>query len=222
MTNGLAMIGQSIVITQMNIMLIWGLLRMSKEKYRSRVHMLLLYPDCESHVKAVEKIQQSYDYALILHDKDYFTDEDEKKNAEHVSGLLKKEHWHVVVRFNQAKWSSAICSELGIEHNYIENVNRFDNALQYLIHYNDSDKAQYSIDEVKGNLKQKLVESINKVEKSEGEKVVELIEYIEKQDYKISIKAFANYCASQGYWSEFRRSATIFIKIIDEHNSQFN
>ena len=184
------------------------------EKYRSRVHMLLLYPDCESHVKAVEKIKQSYDYAIVLHDRDYFTDGD---NA----GELKKEHWHVVLRFNQAVWSSAICKELGIEENYIENVKRFDNAIQYLIHYNDNDKAQYSVDDVSGNLKQKLVESINKVEKSEGEKVCELISYIESNSKKISIKEFATFCAQQGYWSEFRRSATIFIKIIEEHNSKF-
>ena len=191
---------------------------MSKEKYRSRVHMLLLYPDNEQHVKAVEKIKQSYDYALILHDKDYFTEDTEQ----HVRGELKKEHWHIVLRFNQAVWSTAICKELGIEHNYIENVKRFDNAIQYLIHYNDSDKAQYTVEEVQGNLKQKLVESINKVEKSESEKVVELIEFIERQENRISIKAFASYCASQGYWSEFRRSATIFIKIIDEHNQRFS
>lgn len=183
---------------------------MAKEKYRSRVHMLLLYPENEQHQKAVEKVQQSYDYAMILHNRDV-TEE----------GELKKEHYHIVLRFNQAVWSSAICKELGIEHNYIENVKRFDNAIQYLIHYNDSDKVQYSIEEVKGNLRQKLVESINKIEKSEGEKVVELIDYIESQETRITIKSFANYCASQGYWAEFRRSATIFIKIIDEHNEKF-
>lgn len=137
---------------------------MSKDKYRSRVHMLLLYPENEQHQKAFEKITKTYDYAAILHNKDYFT-EGEKK------GELKKEHWHIVLRFNQAVWSTAICKDLDIEHNYIENVKRFDNALQYLIHYNDTDKAQYTVDEVQGNLKQKLVESINKVEKSEGEKV---------------------------------------------------
>lgn len=181
---------------------------MSKEKYRSRVHMLLLYPDNKQHCNAIEKIKQSYDYALCLHNRDYTED-----------GELKKEHYHLVLRFNQAVWSSAICKDLGIEHNYIENVKRFDNALQYLIHYNDSEKAQYTIEEVQGNLKQKLVESINKVEKSEGEKVIELIDYIDKQETKITIKSFANYCAQQGYWSEFRRSASIFIRMIDEHNN---
>lgn len=183
---------------------------MSKEKYRSRVHMLLLYPDNAEHCQAVEKIKQSYDYAMILHNRDVTSE-----------GELKKEHWHCVLRFKQSVWSSAICKELGINEQFIENVKRFDNVIQYLIHYNDSDKAQYTVDEVQGNLKQRLVESINKVEKSEGEKVIYLIEYIDQQPHRISIKQFASYCAENGCWSEFRRSATIFIKIIDEHNQKF-
>ena len=184
---------------------------MSKDKYRSRVHMLLLYPEDNSHAIAMEKIKASYDYASCLHNKDIAED-----------GKIKKEHWHVVLRFNQAVWSSAICKDLGIEHNYIENVKRFDNALQYLIHYNDSDKAQYTVDEVFGNLKQKLVESINKVEKSEGEKVVELIQYIKQYEGWLSVTEFAEYCALNGYWSEFRRSGAIFCKMIDEKNNSYN
>lgn len=183
---------------------------MAKEKYRSRVHMLLLYPDDVSHVSALDKIKTSYDYAYCLHNRDIAED-----------GSTKKSHWHVVLRFNQAVWSSAICKELEIEHNYIENVKRFDNALQYLIHYNDTDKAQYTIDEVYGNLKSKLVESINKVEKSEGEKVVELIQFIKEYEGKLTITDFASYCALNGYWSEFRRSGAIFCKMIDEHNEPY-
>lgn len=180
---------------------------MAKEKYRSRVHMLLLYPDNEVHAQAIEKIPSLYDYAMILHDKDIAED-----------GQTKKAHYHVVLRFNQAVWSTAICKALGIEHTFIEDVKRFENALQYLIHYNDNDKAQYSIDEVNGNLKTKLVESINKVEKSEGEKVVELIQFIKEYDGKLSVTEFAHFCALNGYWSEFRRSGAIFCKIIEEHN----
>lgn len=183
---------------------------MSKEKYRSRVHMLLLYPTDEGHVLALEKIKASYDYAAILHDKDV-TEE----------GELKKEHWHVVLRFPQSVWSSAICKDLGIEQNYIEDVKRFDNAIQYLIHYNDTNKTQYAVDEVFGNLRTKLIESINKVEKSEGEKVVELIEFIKNYEGKLTITEFASYCALNGYWAEFRRSGAIFVKIIDEHNLMY-
>lgn len=183
---------------------------MSKEKYRSRVHMILLYPDNKSHVEALEKIKASYDFAGILHNKDKMED-----------GTDKKDHWHIVVRFSQAKWNTAICKELGIEERFIEDVKKFDNALQYLIHYNDNDKAQYTTDEVFGSLKTKLVESINKVEKSEGEKVVELIEFIKNYDGRLTITEFAQYCAMNGYWAEFRRSGAIFCKIIDEHNQEY-
>lgn len=182
---------------------------MSKEKYRSRVHMLLLYPDNATHAEAMEKIKQSYDFAGVLHNRDY-----------NEQGEKKKDHWHVVLRFNQAVWSSAICKELGIEQTFIENVKKFENAMQYLIHYNDTDKAQYTTEEVFGNLRTKLVESINKVEKSEGEKVVELIQFISGYPKKLSITEFASFCAENGYWAEFRRSGAIFCKIIEEHNSQ--
>lgn len=63
---------------------------MAKEKYRSRVHMLLLYPSDETHVAALEKVKASYDYAACLHDRDYFTDADEKANPANVAGTLKK------------------------------------------------------------------------------------------------------------------------------------
>lgn len=195
---------------------------MSKEKYRGRVHMLLLYPDNPEHKAAMEKIAQSYDYAAILHDRDKWTEEDEKKNPEHKAGVNKKAHWHVVLRFNQAVWNTATCKELGIDTNYIEQVKRFENALQYLIHYNDNDKAQYSTEEVFGNLAIKLRESINKTEKTEGEKVAELIAIIRQYDGRITVTEFAEYCAANGYWAEFRRSGSIFMKIIDEHNQRYN
>lgn len=191
------------------------------EKYRGRVHMLLLYPDNERHMVALENIKKSYDYAGILHNRDCWTDEDEKKNPEHVAGELKKEHYHIVVRCKNAVWNTALCKDLGIEDKFCEQAKNIDRALQYLLHYNDTDKVQYNINEVFGSMKTKLNESINREEKSEGEKVIELIEYIENQPHVISVKVFAKWCAQNGYWAEFRRSAGIFINIINEHNDKF-
>lgn len=178
------------------------------ENYRNRTHLLELYPDNPAHVKAMEKVEKSYECAYILHDKDLKED-----------GSLKKPHWHVVLRFKDAKWKSALCAELEIEERFCEEPRSFDNCLMYLIHYNDTDKYQYDIKDVKGTIKKRLKELINKVDKSEGEKVYELIEYIEQQRDLIRVTAFAKYCANNGYWSEFRRSGMIFCKMIEEHNS---
>lgn len=191
---------------------------MAIEKYRGRVHMLLLYPDNESHVNALDLLSKSYDYCGILHDKDKWTAEDELKNSTHKDGELKKSHYHIVVRTKNATWNTALVKDLGIEEKFCEQAKNVDRALQYLIHYNEPDKTQYSIEDTFGSLHTRLRESILKEEKSEGEKVFELLDYIENYPDKISIKKFATYCASNGYWSEFRRSATIFLKVIDEHN----
>ena len=194
---------------------------MAQEKYRGRIHMLLLYPENKEHCEAMEKIAQSYDYAAIKHDRDVWTEEDEKKNPEHKAGELKKAHWHVLLRYPQAVWNTAISKELGIGENYIEQVKRFNNAIQYLIHYNDKDKTQYEVDEVFGNLAVKLKEIINNSEKGESEKVTDLLDMIRTYEGKISITDFAEYCATNGYWAEFRRSGFIFMKIIEEHNLRY-
>lgn len=183
---------------------------MKDNKYRGRVHMLLLYPEDSSHVSALQFIEQNYDYAYILHDRD--NDED---------GVIKKAHYHVVVRFANATWNTAIAKELGITDNYVQQARNIDNSLLYLLHYNDKDKTQYDFDEVKGPLKQRLVQALNNVNKNEGEKVGELIDYIKGYRGKIYFTDFATYCAVNGYWSEFRRSASIFIKIIEEHNNMY-
>lgn len=190
------------------------------EKYRARVHMLLLYPDNESHVEVLSKIMKSYDYAGITHDRDTWTAEDEKKDPKHKQGELKKEHIHIVLRTPNATWNSAICKELGLEEKFCEQVKNIDRALQYLLHYNEPDKTQYSLDDVYGGLRTKLAESIKKNEKTEGEKVVELLDYISKHEGYLTITEFAKYCAMNGYWAEFRRSGAIFVKIIDEANGR--
>lgn len=64
----------------------------------------VLYPredDKNNHGKIIayiERMKILYDkYAYIEHDKDLWTEEDEKENPEHVAGTLKKPHTHVVL-----------------------------------------------------------------------------------------------------------------------------
>lgn len=181
------------------------------EKFRSRTFALLLYPQEDiTHREALSKIEKSYDYAHITHDKDFDDD-----------GVIKKSHVHVVLRFENQVWNTKLAKDLGITENYIENVRQFDNALLYLVHANDPDKFQYDFSSVCGTLKTRLKEKLNSVNKSEGEKMIELIDYIESYNGFLSVTEFSRYCASNGYWAEFRRSGSILLKVIEEHNHYF-
>lgn len=177
------------------------------ENYRSRTFGLLLYPDDPTHVKALEEVK-SYEYAYINHDKDI----DEE-------GKLKKAHWHVVLTSKNAIWAIALSKSLGIKPNYIQKIRNFDSSLEYLLHLNEGEeKALYNIEEVKGPLKKRLIMIMNKGDKLEGEKVIELLDHIQSQGSKIRITNFARDCAKMGYWDVFRRSAMIYMKVIEEHN----
>ena len=172
-------------------------------KFRSAKMRLLLYPDDPSHVKALERIKEDYDHAYILHEAEEET---------------KKPHWHVVLRFRNAQWNTALAKNLGISENYIRNSNNLDKALQYLIHFNDSDKKQYDISSVKGSLVDRLKTSINKVDRTEDEDASILIDYIVKSSKRITFSEFARYCVDNGYWATYRRGQNIFRLLIKEHN----
>ena len=182
------------------------------EVFRSRAMCLMLYEEDETHRKAMDIIAESgYNYACICHDADVEDD----------GVTVKKPHYHYVIRFRNGQWSSALASDLGIKHNYIQKCKSVDYALLYLIHFNDMNKFQYDVDDVQGNLKARLSELVNMNEKGECEKVNDLIAYIDNSIGLIRTKDFSKFCADNGYWAEYRRSASIFHRIIDEHNSKY-
>lgn len=176
------------------------------EKFRSTNFNLVLYEEDESHKKALELITKNYDYAMICHDSD--ADED---------GVVKKAHYHVVIRFPNAKWNTALASELNIAENYIENCRNLKNSLLYLIHFYDKDKYQYDIKDVTGTLKKRMVMFIQNEDKTESEKILEILEEIDEKDF-IYLVPFVKHIANIGYWDVFRRSSHIIMRYIEEHN----
>lgn len=180
------------------------------EKFRAKKFCLLLYPnEDETHRQVLEYLKLNYDIAYINHNLD--TNE---------LGEIKKEHTHVVISLDNAKWNTALSSEIGLSLNYIQKCRSLENALEYLIHYHDDSKYQYNLDEVKGNLKAKLEKILKTDGKDENEKSIELIEYIEGNKNIIQVSEFARYCANSGMWDVFRRASTIYLSIINEHNNK--
>ncbi len=180
------------------------------EKYRSKSFCLILYEEDETHRKAIEKIKTSYDYAIICHDRD----------VSEITGEILKPHYHVVLRFQNAKWSSALAEELGITDNYFEEARSLKRALLYLIHFYDEDKFQYSVKDVSGPLKKRLEEFVKNDGKSESEKVLEIFAEIDNIKDEIKYSVFVKHIATMGYWDTLRRSSSLIIRYLDEHNKK--
>ena len=107
-----------------------------KQSKKYRHFIVLLYEDSTSYnFKDVLRICKSQKkWAFIKH----FPESNEKK-----------EHYHVILSFENATKKSSLANKLGIQENYIDEVKSFRTICRYLIHKDDDDKFQYSLDQVK-------------------------------------------------------------------------
>lgn len=175
---------------------------------RSLTWCMVLYPDEDvTHKKALEYIENNYNYAYIVHDKDLTE-----------SGELKKKHTHLVIKFKNYRWRNSIAEELQITPNYLEKCRNLEKALKYLIHFDNEDKIQYNVSNVHGQLKRKLEEYLQDRDISESDKVLQLIQFIREYDQKLSITDFVEFCCTNNLFDVYRRSQYSWNKIIEEHN----
>lgn len=197
------------------------------EKERSRNWRLVLYPDCEAHCLAVEKIQSGdYEYALILHDKDVKDDQpDDFDDLEEETslGAIKKAHWHVVLKVKNPRYREAFAAELGVEMNYLRPADNINGAILYLIHRTPASahRYQYDPDEVEGTLKDFLLTLLDKQQKTEAERVLEIVEYIDSIDAKVSFRKTLVWACKNGLYSDFRRLGIGITYLIQEHNDEY-
>lgn len=176
---------------------------------RSKYWTFILYEDSDTlkFNDFIDYIKQNYIFLYIKHDKDF-----------NEFGEIKKPHYHVVLKFDNYKWLSALSGELGIPGNFFEPVHSMNAILMYLIHFNQPEKYQYSINDVVGSLvlKNKLIKLI-KNESLEEAKVLKLYDFISNSEY-ITLNELVKFALNNNLWSEFRRSSLIFIKLLEEHN----
>lgn len=176
--------------------------------YRSRLHALLVYPDDPKSGEILENLK-SFEHLIILHDRDKDKD-----------GKPKKPHYHVVIRYKNATWRSAVSKELSIPVNYIQQVRNEEAMLCYLIHFREENKFQYSLDDVTGSLSfhARLKKLVENDQTTESDKVGELICFIQNWEGNMRVIDLSLYCAQNGRWDIFRRSGSIFLEILREKN----
>ena len=179
-------------------------------KYRDRKFCAVLYPDDSSHVEAMEKLQSGgYNFAAILHDKDVYED------GEH-AGELKKPHWHIVLRFKNAVWNTAVAKELGITANYLEACKDVDSSLLYLVHFGNEKKAQYDYESVFGPLRLKLATLL--ADTDEGTRALNIVEIVENTPGPIGYSELIKKAVAAGLYADLRRMGTFAVGLVRENN----
>lgn len=190
------------------------------ERWRDRKFRLLLYPDENTHVEAMKLLNEAgYKYAAILHEHDTWDDEDDTDEGLHEPGSLKKPHWHVVVKFQNAIWSTALAKNLGIKENYVRDCKNLDGALLYLVHANNLDKYQYDLEDVFGDLRPALAKLL--VDDDEGARVLTIIGMIDDSPGLCTYREILMKACNAGLYGEFRRLGAGVKYLIDEHNGEY-
>lgn len=91
-------------------------------------------------------------YSFIIHDKDTYTVEEEKKDPSRKQGTLKPEHVHLLLKFDAPQHFKNIASWFNIPENFINKIKGgWESAVIYQVHRNAPEKFQYSVDEVTAN-----------------------------------------------------------------------
>lgn len=168
---------------------------------------MILYKDSLTYdyYKIIKYIEENYKYyAYIEHEPD----------TEHG-----KVHTHVLIHFDNKRYNTGISKELNIPSNYIQNANLVP-YLRYLIHFDNEEKKQYSVEDVKGTLKQKLIDSLN-TKQSETEQVATIMSFIIDYNGWLYITELAQFVIANGVYSAFRRNYSFFKDLVLDHNKHF-
>ena len=178
---------------------------------RSRCYHLILYEEDLEQLRVLDMIEQHYNFGAIRHDKDMYDGTTE----------LKKPHYHVILYFDNPKYLSSLSDELKLKPNYIK-TDQLRKGLEYLIHKNNPEKFQYSVDEVYGPLKDNLLAYLSNSVSNEKTSTLFLFQIIDSFDGPIKLEELIPIVLQNNLWSFFRRSQLTWFKLIDEHNRKYH
>lgn len=165
------------------------------------------------------------EWFYIIHDSDSWTEDDvidyqikQKEEPPFVAGEVKKEHIHIVINLPYPITLGNAANKLGIPSQYVQDCLSVKSSVQYLIHLNNPNKFQYTLDKIVTNVDNKRLEKLMKKEVEAQEKAVLLLDYIELGC--TSITDLAQYAIKSGCWDELRRGQHIYTALIYERNQK--
>lgn len=173
-------------------------------RIRNRYFCAILYEDDVNFNKYMDNIKNNYkEVTYIRHDKD-ITENNE----------LKKAHYHIIFKVGEnARSLKNVAKEIEIPENYLQGCKKTA-MLRYLIHLDNPEKTQYSIEEVKGELKAQLAEILVK-QQPEDNKLALIMEPIIKRQIT-TINELMIFGIESGLYDVIRKYQYILIKTIEE------
>lgn len=188
-----------------------------RELERSKTWQAVLYPDatnysCDDVIDNIKKL--SYRFAMILHDEDFYTSNDEVEEC--LVGTQKKVHFHVVFFWDNSYQLGYIAQKIGLPSNYLQKVASRNGAIQYLTHKNNPEKHQYNISDIVTN-----IEKLQSKYFSDDDcimKASKILSYITSYPTYLTVTSAAEWSIQENCWDEFRRGQHLFTALINEHN----
>lgn len=179
------------------------------DNQKARNWCLILYPDDEAHLNAHALLGKGYQFVSILHDR--CIDD---------NGEPKKPHYHVVLKFPQARWKTAIASELGIEPNYLQICRGLQSAYCYLVHDGIENAFQYPHTDMTGPLYNEACKALEH-EKDQNQKMLTILQMIDESGFLNERKLLEKACQA-GLCGDVLRLGGLMSKLIEIHNSEIS
>lgn len=162
---------------------------------RHKVWTLIFYPD-SAPATWEEELSQLHMKIWVspVHDKDAWTEADQKKDPVHIAGTLKKPHYHLVAQYEAQVDRATFLADFGVLNGpaNVKAVKSLLSMVRYLVHADDPAKAQYSKTDVRtfGGAEIDLVEQLGSHERHEQLKAMRafirergIVDYCDFVDY---------------------------------------
>lgn len=183
---------------------------------RGRNWNLVLYPDDPSHLDAMGRLNKGYNFVAILHDKDVWGVDE---SSDHAEGEAKKDHWHIIVKFPQARWGGAIAKELGIDPRHMELCRSFSASVLYLTHFGLPTKYQYDASEIFGPLTKIALKEFE-TDADQNARVLSLLELLDSLELINEIDLIRASCDA-GLYGDLIRMGGLIPRLVQLHNIEF-
>lgn len=174
---------------------------------KSRIWVMLLYPDNDEHAKILDTVFDDFVCIGCLHDED--------KNSQ---GEVVKPHYHLVFYFPSAVYASHILDVYrSLEPRFLYARKDIKVQVRYLLHLDSPSKFQYPKTKLEGHIERfsKYIDS----EQLETEQVIKIIELIENIKPS-NISDLLRLICDNGLYATYRRNAYTFNLILSQINNK--